>query len=76
MPLRLHAAEQALTGRQPGAEVFAQAAVAAVAGARPLHKNAYKAQILEVLLGRALAEAAGVAGEPLRSSATNEGTGG
>ena len=74
VPLRLRAAEQALAGQRPVAEVFARAAAVAVAGARPLHKNAYKRQILEVLVRRALEEAAGLAGAPLRDpEATTSG---
>ena len=58
-PLRLEAAEKVLTGRRPGAEIFARAAAAAVAGAQPLRKNAYKQKVLEVLVRRSLEEAAG-----------------
>ena len=77
VPLRLEAAEQALVGRPPAAEAFARAAEAAVATARPLRKNAYKSQILEVLVRRALEEAAGLAAEPHVSRAeqtTNSGS--
>ena len=63
VPLRLEAAERSLIGGRPTADVFAQAADAAVAQTRPLRKNEYKRQILKVLVRRSLEEAAGLEGE-------------
>jgi NADPH-dependent glutamate synthase beta subunit-like oxidoreductase len=60
VPLRLEAAERLLIGKRPAADVFAEAAEAAVAQARPLHKNEYKREILKVLVRRSLEEAAGL----------------
>jgi xanthine dehydrogenase YagS FAD-binding subunit len=54
VPWRAKAAEAALVGRQVDAGAIAEAARAAVAGARPLAENAYKVQLLEVAVRRAL----------------------
>jgi len=55
VPWRLKAAEDALRGSKPTEAVGRQAAVKALANARPLEENAYKADILKTVLGRAVA---------------------
>ena len=62
VPLRLRAAERALAGQPAGTETCVRAAQAAVASARTLAGNAYKRQILEVMVRRSLEEAIGLAG--------------
>jgi CO/xanthine dehydrogenase FAD-binding subunit len=61
VPLRLRAAEDVLVGRRADLEACEQAARAAVAAARVLAGNAYKRQILEVMVRRSLQEAVGLA---------------
>ena len=53
-PYRATAAETALTGRAPTAELIAEAADAAVARARPLAMNGYKVALTRALVARAL----------------------
>jgi xanthine dehydrogenase YagS FAD-binding subunit len=64
-PWRARAAEAVLTGRLPGAEVFREAAVAALADAKPSgDHNAYKIELARRVVARALTLAA--AGTPAR----------
>jgi xanthine dehydrogenase YagS FAD-binding subunit len=58
IPWRVPAAEQALIGETPGEDSFAIATTAALNGAQPLAKNAYKLQVLRALIPRALEAAA------------------
>jgi len=57
VPLRLRAAEKALVGRPADLEACRRAAQAAVAATHVLAGNAYKRQILEVMVRRSLEEA-------------------
>jgi xanthine dehydrogenase YagS FAD-binding subunit len=50
VPLRLHAAESALTGKAANAASIAEAAKAAVSGAKPLPMTAYKLDLLQGLV--------------------------
>ena len=59
VPWRSRAAEQVLVGSEATDEMFGQAAQAAVAGAEPLARNAYKVPLLRTLIRRALDEAMG-----------------
>lgn len=59
VPWRAVDAEQPLLGEEPSPELLTAAAEAALAGAEPLAKNGYKAQIAQALVRRALAEALG-----------------
>lgn len=54
VPWRSKEAEAALTGGTPSPELFAKAAAAAVAGAKPLSKNAFKVRLARVTLERTL----------------------
>jgi xanthine dehydrogenase YagS FAD-binding subunit len=54
-PYRATAAETALVGRAPTAELIDEAALAAVARARPLAMNGYKVDLTRALVARALA---------------------
>ena len=54
VPWRSKEAEAVLTGGKPSPELFAKAAAAAVAGAKPLSKNAYKVRLARVTLERTL----------------------
>jgi len=58
VPWRSAEAEAALTGQKPGAALFARAAAAALAPARPLKHNAYKIPLAQGLLREALHRAA------------------
>jgi xanthine dehydrogenase YagS FAD-binding subunit len=60
-PRRARAAEDALVGKIVDAQSAAAAGRAALEGATPLSKNAYKAPMLEALVRRALLRAAGQA---------------
>jgi xanthine dehydrogenase YagS FAD-binding subunit len=60
-PRRARAAEDALAGKIVDAQSAAVAGRAALEGAAPLSKNAYKAPMLEALVRRALLRAAGQA---------------
>jgi len=53
-PVRAEAAEKVLIGRTINADVAAQAAGEALAGAKPLSRNAYKVEIARTLVGRAI----------------------
>jgi len=53
-PVRAEAAEKTLTGRAINADAAAQAAAAALAGAKPLSRNAYKVEIARTLVRRAI----------------------
>ncbi len=57
-PFRAAGAEAALRGKSPVAGAFDAAAAAALAGARPLPGNAYKADLVRVVVRRALVRAA------------------
>ncbi|MCQ8771920.1 FAD binding domain-containing protein [Streptomyces telluris] len=57
-PWRATAAERALTGAQPGAEVFAAAADAELAAAEPLPHNGYKVTLMRNLVVAVLTELA------------------
>ena len=61
VPLRLRAAEKALVGSRADLETCERSARAAVASAHTLAGNAYKRQILEVMVRRSLEEAVGLA---------------
>lgn len=58
-PWRAEAAERALVGKRLTGEVAAEAAKAAVEGARPLSMNRYKVQLARVATRRALMRAGG-----------------
>jgi xanthine dehydrogenase YagS FAD-binding subunit len=60
VPWRLPACEAALLGQPPHPEAFRTAARFAKDGAVPLQDNAFKAELLQQTVIRALAEAAGV----------------
>lgn len=53
-PVRALAAEERLQGKQISESLAADAATAAMAGARPLRMNAYKVEIAKTLIKRAL----------------------
>jgi xanthine dehydrogenase YagS FAD-binding subunit len=53
-PLRVPAAEEVLVGRPISAELAQTAAKTALIGARPLGKNAYKIQVAQTLVKRAI----------------------
>jgi xanthine dehydrogenase YagS FAD-binding subunit len=63
-PWRAREAEQILIGARPDAAVFARAATAALAGAKPSGDNAFKIELARRVVARALALAA--AGTPER----------
>ena len=54
IPWRSREAEQALEGKSANEETFKRAAKAAMAGARPLHDNAFKVKLVQLCLTRAL----------------------
>ncbi len=54
IPWRAEAAEKALAGRPLAGPIIAQAAEAALAGARPLDKNGYKVPLAQAVVRRAL----------------------
>jgi xanthine dehydrogenase YagS FAD-binding subunit len=60
VPWRATAAERALVGKALTEAVAADAATAALAGAKPLNGNAYKAQIAKTVVKRAILRAAGL----------------
>ncbi|HEU0166071.1 MAG TPA: FAD binding domain-containing protein, partial [Thermomicrobiales bacterium] len=60
IPWRVPAAESALIGSAADPDLLERAAAIAVAGARPLSKNAYKVQLAKTLMERALATAMAV----------------
>lgn len=57
VPWRSKEAETVLNGGRPSPELFAKAAAAAVAGAKPLSQNAYKVRLARVILERTLSAA-------------------
>jgi len=59
VPWRAQAAEQALAGKTVTEATAMAAGEAAVAGARPLSRNAYKVQLARVAVKRAILQAAG-----------------
>ncbi len=59
VPYRAKGAEAALTGRRVSDETARRAAQAALTGATPLEKNAYKVPVFEALVRRAIIQAAG-----------------
>jgi xanthine dehydrogenase YagS FAD-binding subunit len=59
VPWRSKEAEAVLNGGRPSPELFAKAAAAAVAAAKPLSQNAYKVRLARVILERTLRAAVG-----------------
>jgi xanthine dehydrogenase YagS FAD-binding subunit len=59
VPWRSEAAEQQLIGEEAGPDLFARAAEAALASARPLRHNAYKLPLARALIRRALEAVSG-----------------
>ncbi len=57
VPWRARAAEAALLGKTPSADVLAKAAAAAMEGATPLSQNGYRRGVFEVVVRRALEQA-------------------
>ena len=57
-PRRAVASEQLLTGRDLSTNLVREAARAAVTGATPLSKNAYKVPVLEAVVRRTILAAA------------------
>lgn len=66
-PWRARAAEEILAGRRPDAKTFGEAARAALADAKPSGDNAFKIELAQRIIVRALASAA--AGTPARIAA-------
>jgi xanthine dehydrogenase YagS FAD-binding subunit len=64
IPWRVEAAERALIGAEIDEAAIARAAEAALADARPLAHNAYKAPLAKALIRRALTDLAGGADAP------------
>jgi len=60
VPWRAQAAEQALTGKPVTPETAVAAAEAALKGAEPLSRNAYKVQVAKTAVERAILQAAGL----------------
>jgi xanthine dehydrogenase YagS FAD-binding subunit len=60
VPWRAEAAERALEGQAPSADLFARAAALALEGARPIGDNAYKIRVAEGLVRAALHHVADV----------------
>jgi xanthine dehydrogenase YagS FAD-binding subunit len=63
-PWQVPQAEEFLKGKSLDTAVLAEAAKKALAGAKPLEKNAYKIPLTETLVRRALAKAGGVGDVP------------
>jgi len=61
IPWRAPKAEEFLTGKTLSADVLKETAQLALAGAKPLEKNAYKIPLTQTLVRRALQKAGGVA---------------
>jgi xanthine dehydrogenase YagS FAD-binding subunit len=59
IPWRLPEVEQLLAGQKITPELAARAGEAAVAGARPLAKNAYKVPLTQAMVKRTLLDLAG-----------------
>lgn len=68
IPLRMHAAEQALVGERASSDLFQRAADSALAEAAPLEHNGYKVPLAHSLIRRALG--ALVQASPPRQSAS------
>jgi xanthine dehydrogenase YagS FAD-binding subunit len=60
VPWRSQDAERALVGKPLNESTAAEAAEAAVRGAQPLSRNAYKVQIAKTAVKRAILQAAGI----------------
>jgi xanthine dehydrogenase YagS FAD-binding subunit len=60
VPWRAQAAEQALAGKTIDERTAAQAAEAALTGARPMSQNGYKVQVAKTAVKRAILQAAGI----------------
>jgi len=60
VPWRAQAAEQALAGKTIDERTAAQAAEAALIGARPMSQNGYKVQVAKTAVKRAILRAAGI----------------
>jgi len=60
VPWRAQAAEQLLAGKTIDEQTAAQAAEAALTGARPMSQNGYKVQIAKTAVKRAILQAAGI----------------
>jgi len=60
-PWRARGAEAALRGARPGAETFRAAGAASVAGAHPYRDNAFKVELAQRAVARALEVASGSA---------------
>ena len=60
VPWRAQAAEQALAGKRITPETAVAAAEAALTGAEPLSRNAYKVQVAKTAVERAILQAAGL----------------
>jgi xanthine dehydrogenase YagS FAD-binding subunit len=60
-PWRANAAEQSLIGKLPGRAVFEAAGRQAVLGAKPYRENAFKVEMAQRAVARALAQAGGLA---------------
>jgi len=60
VPWRVPAAEKFLIGKQLSADVLAEAAMIALADAKPLEKNAYKVPLTQTLVRRALTKAGNI----------------
>ena len=60
VPWRAQAAEQALAGKTIDERTAAQAAEAALTGARPMSQNGYKVQVAKTAVKRAILRAAGI----------------
>ena len=60
VPWRAQAAEQALAGKTIDERTAAQAAEAALTGARPMSQNGYKVQVAKTVVKRAILQAAGI----------------
>jgi xanthine dehydrogenase YagS FAD-binding subunit len=60
VPWRAQAAEQALAGKAIDERTAAQAAEAALTGARPMSQNGYKVQVAKTAVKRAILKAAGM----------------
>ena len=58
MPYRAKAAQSALAGKRISEDTARSAAQAAIAGAAPLSKNAYKLPVFEALVTRTILSAA------------------
>ena len=63
-PVRLKAAEEMIIGRPINEDMASKAAKAALAGVKPLSKNAYKVEIAKILIKRAILHDGSVTLEP------------